>query len=62
MAVSEEEFKLLKHGKLEGHLADDAPCQRCGRCGRYTWAVSEFDGEDRMTQPDGSPCGGRFGG
>lgn len=42
------------------HLRDDAPSQRCRRCGRFTWSAEEFDAEDRMTQPDGYPCGGRF--
>lgn len=34
---------------------------RCNRCGRYTWDLSQFGAEDRMTQPDGNPCGGLFG-
>lgn len=25
------------------HLRDDAPSQRCNRCGRYTWSTSEFN-------------------
>lgn len=36
------------------------PSATCGRCHRSTWALSEFGQEDRMTQPDGFPCGGRF--
>ncbi len=42
------------------HLRDDAPFQRCDRCRRKTWTAAAFDTEDRMTQPDGNPCGGRF--
>jgi len=42
------------------HLHKDAPSVACGRCGRHTWSPSEFGQEDRMTQPDGFPCGGRF--
>ena len=44
------------------HLRDDAPFARCGRCGRKTWSTEEFGRECRMPQPDGFPCGGRFGG
>lgn len=32
----------------------------CDRCGRKTWDVEAFGAEDRMPQPDGNPCGGRF--
>lgn len=42
------------------HLRDNAPSQKCGRCGRTTYSPSDFDAECRMTQPDGFPCGGRF--
>lgn len=42
------------------HLRDDAPVRRCSRCGRQTVDAAEFGTEDRMTQPDGFPCGGRF--
>lgn len=42
------------------HLRDNAPTQRCGRCGRQTVDTAQFGTEDRMTQPDGGPCGGRF--
>jgi hypothetical protein len=38
----------------------DAPFASCGRCHRKTWDETEFGQEDRMTQPDGFPCGGRF--
>lgn len=33
---------------------------RCNRCQRSTVAASEVGAEDRMTQPDGGPCGGTF--
>jgi hypothetical protein len=46
--------------ELPPHLRDDAPEASCGRCGRKTWDPDQFGQEDRMTQPDGSPCGGRF--
>lgn len=39
---------------------DTPPLGRCNRCGRQTWAESEVGTEDRMTQPDGNPCGGRI--
>lgn len=39
---------------------ESAPSAVCGRCQRHTWAPTEFGKEDRMTQPDGFPCGGRF--
>jgi hypothetical protein len=42
------------------HLRDDAPTLRCGRCGRQTVDMAAAGTEDRMTQPDGYPCGGRF--
>lgn len=32
----------------------------CNRCHRQTWEPDAVDTEDRMTQPDGNPCGGRF--
>ena len=36
------------------------PMAKCNRCGRKTWDEDELHREDRMTQPDGNPCGGRF--
>jgi hypothetical protein len=33
---------------------------QCNRCGRKTWAQDQVNEEDRMTQPDGNPCGGLF--
>lgn len=43
------------------HLRLDAPpLAICNRCGRNTWDVVDVGVEDRMTQPDGNPCGGRF--
>jgi len=41
-------------------LRDDAPFAVCGRCLRKTWDEDQFGQEDRMPQPDGYPCGGRF--
>lgn len=39
----------------------DAPAvAKCDRCGRSTWDAGSVGTEDRMTQPDGNPCGGRF--
>lgn len=38
----------------------DKPVGECGRCHRKTWFPDEVGKEDRMTQPDGYPCGGRF--
>ena len=32
----------------------------CNRCSRKTWDRSELDTVDRMPQPGGAPCGGRF--
>ncbi|GAA4707361.1 hypothetical protein APR04_003790 [Promicromonospora umidemergens] len=32
----------------------------CNRCHRQTWDEVNIGTEDRMTQPDGGPCGGRF--
>lgn len=39
---------------------DDPPLARCNRCGRSTWSLEQVSTEDRMTQPDGNPCGGLF--
>lgn len=36
------------------------PIGICNRCQRHTWSAVEIDAEDRMTQPDGNPCGGRI--
>lgn len=36
------------------------PIGQCNRCHRKIWAESELGNEDRMTQPDGNPCGGRI--
>jgi NAD-dependent SIR2 family protein deacetylase len=41
-------------------VSGDVPSQRCNRCGRKTWDAESFNREDRMTQPDDNPCGGRF--
>ena len=46
---------------LPAHLRDDAPWQRCDRCGRKSWAVTEqFDKTCGFPQPDGSTCAGIF--
>lgn len=39
---------------------EDAPRGECNRCRRKTWSASQVGTEDRMTQPDGNPCGGKF--
>lgn len=41
-------------------FADDEPLGECNRCRRQTWDPAELGLEDRMTQPDGNPCGGRL--
>lgn len=33
---------------------------QCDRCQRKTVVASEIGREDRMPQPDGNPCGGKF--
>lgn len=37
-----------------------APVGECNRCHRKTWDEENLGTEDRMTQPDGGPCGGTF--
>jgi hypothetical protein len=37
-----------------------SPVGECGRCHRKVWAPDQVGQEDRMTQPDGYPCGGRI--
>lgn len=46
-------------GDVAPHLHDRAPYRECDRCGRRTWSL----GEDACTatEPDGVPCGGRYG-
>lgn len=39
---------------------DHPPVGYCNRCGRLTWNTDNVGSEDRMTQPDGNPCGGQF--
>lgn len=39
---------------------EQPPVAVCGRCGRKTYDSDQIGVEDRMTQPDGYPCGGRF--
>lgn len=43
-----------------GDWLNAPPLGQCNRCGRQTWEASEVGAEDRMTQPDGNPCGGRI--
>lgn len=46
---------------LPYHLRPDAkPLARCNRCERESWDSASLGTEDRMPQPDGNPCGGRF--
>jgi hypothetical protein len=48
-------------GDVPYHLQPDAlPLGECNRCSRKTRLESELDTEDRLTQPDGNPCGGRI--
>lgn len=47
-------------GDLDFLGLDDPPAAVCSRCGRKTWEPMVIGAEDRMTQPDGNPCGGRF--
>lgn len=53
------QYVELTGDDLPYHLrADAAPLARCNRCGRETWSVEEVGVEDRLSQPDGGPCGG----
>lgn len=36
----------------------DSLAGQCNRCGRKSWSKDEVGAEDRLTQPDGNPCGG----
>lgn len=52
---------------LPEHLRDDAPCQKCDRCGRKTWDRETFEGVCGMPQRSSAatgkwidPCQGRF--
>lgn len=47
-------------GEALRRYLDEPPAAVCNRCGRNTWDAIAVDTEDRMTQPDGNPCGGRF--
>jgi hypothetical protein len=40
--------------------ANDEDYQVCSKCGRKTWARSEFNDICGMPQPDGGKCAGRF--
>jgi len=57
----EESSWSADQSEWPAHLRDDAPSQRCGRCERFTWSTEDFGSICAMTQPDGLPCGGRFG-
>ena len=47
--------------ELPRHLDLTQPAlAECNRCHRRTWFAAAVGSEDRMTQPDGGPCGGRF--
>jgi len=52
---------LLGDCGTEYFSIDAPPLAECDKCHRKTWAPSEVGQEDRMTQPDGRACGGRFG-
>lgn len=39
---------------------NDPHVGECNRCHRKTWDAETIGTEDRMTQPDGGPCGGTF--
>jgi hypothetical protein len=43
-----------------GHLREGAPELRCDKCGRKSWAISNYDKPCGMPQPDGSVCRGIF--
>lgn len=49
-----------RHAFLHVNHDHDYGYAICDRCGRKSWAVEAVGSEDRMTQPDGNPCGGRF--
>lgn len=55
------EFDEMVGDDIPYHLRDNAPpLAQCNRCLRKSWSESEINIEDRMTQPDGNPCGGRM--
>lgn len=57
----EHGYVELAGDDLPHHLRPDAaPLGQCNRCHRKTWSESELGIEDRLTQPDGNPCGGRI--
>jgi len=56
--MDEHAFDLT--GDALAAFLDSPPLAECGRCRRKTWSPEEVGQEDRMTQPDGFPCGGRF--
>lgn len=52
---------IIDQSTWPAHLRDDAPSQRCSRCGRCTWSIEEFGKACRMPQLNGMTCGGRLG-
>lgn len=54
-----DNYVELTGDDIPPHLRPDAVIGICGRCGREAPEV-EIGTEDRMTQPDGYPCGGRI--
>ena len=52
-------YQELTGDDIPYHLRPGAPpLAVCRRCGRHTWEADAVGTEDRMTQPDGDPCGG----
>lgn len=55
----EDSWIELAGASLPYHLNLDAsPLAVCNRCGRQSWSENAAGTLDRMTQPDGLPCGG----
>jgi hypothetical protein len=53
------EYVLNKAARqVEGDYLSRPALAQCNRCGRFTWAPSEVNQTDQMTQPSGQPCGG----
>lgn len=45
---------------INASYPNDPASGECNRCHRKTWDAETIGTEDRMTQPDGGPCGGTF--
>lgn len=62
--AAEDEWMAVFAGAYKALDADhylNAPAiGECNRCHRKTWDAETVGTEDRMTQPDGGPCGGTF--